>query len=116
MPIFQAKVNVSLRPSVLDPAGEATRSAANRLGIEGLTKLRIGKCIELEIDAKNEIEAREKIEILSGRLLANPVIEDWILEDLSSSIKSISFCKGLSMVNLFKFITSFIIPKLTKRI
>ncbi len=80
MPTFHARVVVSLRPSVLDPAGEAARSAANRLGVEGIEKLRIGKAIELEILAPDEIEARNRIELLSDRLFANPVIEDWSLE------------------------------------
>ena len=80
MPNYQARVLVSLRPSVLDPAGEATRSAANRLGVHGLKKLRIGKAVSLEIDAPNEAEARRQVEVLAERLLANPVIEDWSLE------------------------------------
>ena len=64
----------------MDPAGEATRSATQRLGIDGVTQLRIGKSIELEIEAANKEEARSKIELMSDRLLANPVIEDWSLE------------------------------------
>ncbi len=84
MPLFQAKVFVQLRPSVLDPAGEATKAAANKLGIDGLTKLRIGKFIELEIDAQDEIEAKRRLDLISEKLLSNPVIEDWTLE-LSSS-------------------------------
>ncbi len=77
---FQAKVFVRLRSSVLDPAGEATKSAANRLGIDGISNLRIGKLIELELHANDEKEARKRLELLSDRLLANPVIEDWNLE------------------------------------
>ena len=80
MPNFQAKVQVSLRTSVLDPAGEATKSAAAKLGIKGLTKLRIGKAIDIEIEASDEQEATTQLELLSDRLLANPVIEDWNLE------------------------------------
>ncbi len=74
---FQAKIEVMLRPSVLDPAGEATKSAALKLGINSVTKLRIGKIIDLEIEASNEHEAQEQVELLSDRLLANPVIENW---------------------------------------
>ena len=77
---FKAQVLVRLRPSVLDPAGEASRAAAKRLGIDGVKKLRIGKVIELEMDAPNEEEARRRLELLSDRLLANPVIEDWSLD------------------------------------
>ena len=80
MSLFKARVFVHLRPSVLDPAGEATRSATKRLGIDGVTQLRIGKSIELEIEAVNKEEARSKIELMSDRLLSNPVIEDWSLE------------------------------------
>ena len=80
MSLFQARVFVHLRPSVLDPAGEATRSATKRLGIDGVTQLRIGKSIELEIEAANKDDARSKIELMSDRLLANPVIEDWNME------------------------------------
>ena len=80
VPRYQARVFVRLRPSVLDPAGEATRGAAARLGVEGISKLRIGKAIELEVDAPDATEARRRLEMLSDRLLANPVIEDWSLE------------------------------------
>ncbi|RNC89127.1 phosphoribosylformylglycinamidine synthase subunit PurS [Parasynechococcus marenigrum] len=80
MPRYQARVLVRLRPSVLDPAGEATRGAAERLGVEGISKLRIGKAVELEVEAPDAEEARRRLEVLSDRLLANPVIEDWSLE------------------------------------
>ena len=80
MSLFKARVFVHLRPSVLDPAGEAARSATKRLGIDGVKQLRIGKSIELEIEATNKDDARSKIELMSDRLLANPVIEDWTLE------------------------------------
>ena len=80
VPRYQARVLVRLRPSVLDPAGEATRGAAARLGVEGISKLRIGKAVELEVDAPDPTEARRRLELLSDRLLANPVIEDRSLE------------------------------------
>ena len=80
MPNFQAKIQVSLRPSVLDPAGEATKSAAIKLGVKGITKLRIGKSVDIEIEAVSEKEAKIQVEMLSDRLLSNPVIEDWTLD------------------------------------
>ena len=80
VPRFQARVLVRLRPSVLDPAGEAALGAAERLGVQGLSKLRIGKAVEMELEAADEAEARRRLELLSDRLLANPVIEDWSLE------------------------------------
>jgi phosphoribosylformylglycinamidine synthase PurS subunit len=80
VPLFHARVQVSLRPSVLDPAGEATRAAASRLGVEGIQRLRIGKAIEVSIEAPDQAAARERLELLSDRLLSNPVIEDWSLD------------------------------------
>ena len=80
VPNYQASVLVTLRPSVLDPAGEATRSAANSLGVDGIEKLRIGKAVSLELHAPDEAEARRRVELLADRLLANPVIEDWTLD------------------------------------
>lgn len=80
MPIFQARVQVSLRPSVLDPAGEATKAAAARLKVEGIQSLRIGKSIQVELEAPDRATAQSQLELLSDRLLANPVIEDWTLE------------------------------------
>lgn len=79
MPLFRARVQVSLRPSVLDPAGEATRAAAARLGVSGISRLRIGRLVEVELEAPDDAAARSQLELLSDRLLANPVIEDWQL-------------------------------------
>jgi len=80
VPLYSARVLVSLRPSVLDPAGEATRAAAARLGVEGISRLRIGKAVEVELEAPDATTARQQLERLSDRLLANPVIENWTLE------------------------------------
>ena len=74
---FLVKVFIRLRPSVLDPAGEAIKSAANKLGVDGINSLRIGKLIETELEASNENELKEKIELLCDRLFANNVIEDY---------------------------------------
>lgn len=80
MPLFKARVLVSLRPSVLDPAGEATRAAAQRLGVEGVRRLRIGKAIEVDLEAADRAEAQARLELLGDRLLANPVIENWSVD------------------------------------
>ena len=73
---FEVKVFIRLRPSVLDPAGEAIKSASSKLGVEGITSLRIGKMIEVKIDS-NEEDIKEKIDLLCDRLFANTVIEDF---------------------------------------
>ena len=80
VPLFSAHVQVSLRSSVLDPAGEATRAAAARFGVGGIRTFRIGKSIHVELEAPDRATAQAQLELLSDRLLANPVIEDWSLE------------------------------------
>jgi phosphoribosylformylglycinamidine synthase subunit PurS len=52
--------------------------------VEGIQRLRIGKAIEVAIEAPDREAARQRLELLSDRLLANPVIEDWSL-DLSEA-------------------------------
>ena len=74
---FSVKVFIRLRPSVLDPAGEATKSASNKLGVEGIKSLRIGKMIEVKIESETENDVRKKIDLLCDRLFANTVIEDY---------------------------------------
>ena len=74
---FSVKVFIRLRPSVLDPAGEATKTASNKLGVEGIKSLRIGKMIEVKIESETEYDVRKKIDLLCDRLFANTVIEDY---------------------------------------
>ena len=74
---FEVKVFIRLRPSVLDPAGEAIKSASSKLGVQGITSLRIGKMIEVKIESETENDVRQKIDLLCDRLFANTVIEDY---------------------------------------
>ena len=75
---FKALVHVRLRGSVSDAAGNAvmnnTRAVAPKLKSN---LLRIGKCIDFWFDAETEEIAREQMDLLSDRMLANTVIEDW---------------------------------------
>ena len=74
---FEVKVFIRLRPSVLDPAGEAIKSASSKFGVQGITSLRIGKMIEVKIEGNQEDDVKEKIDLLCDRLFANTVIEDY---------------------------------------
>ena len=74
---FEVKVFIRLRPSVLDPAGEAIKSASSKLGVQGISSLRIGKMIEVKIEGNQEEDVKEKIDLLCDRLFANTVIEDY---------------------------------------
>jgi len=74
---FNSKVYVTLRPSVLDPAGTAVESGLHQLGYQGVENVRIGKYIELTITADNEESADKQIHQMCDQLLANPVIENY---------------------------------------
>ena len=77
---YKAKIYVTLRPSVLDPAGAAVRSGLHSLGYETVENLRIGKYLELTFAAPDEAAAREQLDGMCDRLLANPVIEVYRFE------------------------------------
>ncbi|PSO54666.1 MAG: phosphoribosylformylglycinamidine synthase subunit PurS [Cyanobacteria bacterium QS_7_48_42] len=74
---YQAYIYVTLRSSVLDPAGVAVQSGLQQLGYEGVEQLRMGKYIELTLTAADEQKARERLDRMCDQLLANPVIEDY---------------------------------------
>ena len=74
---YQARIYVTLRPSVLDPAGVAVESGLKQLGYDGVEQVRIGKYIELMLCAANEDTARQELDRICDQLLANPVIENY---------------------------------------
>ena len=77
---YRAKIWVTLRPSVLDPAGVAVQSGLKYLGYDNVEQLRIGKYIELLITAKDDKMADQELNDICDRLLANPVIENYRFE------------------------------------
>ena len=77
---YHARIYVTLRPSVLDPAGTAVESGLKQLGYEGVEEVRIGKYIELNLIATDETEAKNQLDQMCDRLLANPVIENYRFE------------------------------------
>ena len=74
---IKAKVYVRLRAAVDDSAGNAVRQACGRLSDLKMEKLRLGKLIEVDFEAPDKEYAEKEIEMLSDRLFANAVIEDY---------------------------------------
>ncbi|MDJ1184811.1 phosphoribosylformylglycinamidine synthase subunit PurS [Roseofilum casamattae] len=74
---YRAQIFVTLRPSVLDPAGVAVESGLKQLGYETVAGVRIGKYIDLTLNAEGEEEAQEQLDRMCDQLLANPVIENY---------------------------------------
>ncbi len=77
---YQAQVYVTLRPSVLDPAGTAVRSGLEHMGYDNVEKIRIGKYIEVSLTAESEAAARQQLDKMCDQILANPVIENYRIE------------------------------------
>lgn len=75
--MYKATVNVTLRKSILDPEGKAAHNALQDLGLSDIENVRIGKRIEIDIDADNEDQAFEIAETACSELLANEVMEDF---------------------------------------
>lgn len=82
--IFSARVFVTLKPMVNDPQGLAVRNSLKNLGFSLVRDVRVGKLVELVVEATGEEEARRQVEEMCRRLLANPIIERYSYEIGSS--------------------------------
>ena len=71
-----ARVVVTPKPVVNDPQGITVRGALHRLGFEEVSDVRVGKFIELSLEAESEADARSRVSDMCRKLLANHVIED----------------------------------------
>ncbi|MDF2764346.1 MAG: purS [Rhodospirillales bacterium] len=77
---MKARVHVTLKSGVLDPQGKAIGHALHSLGFAGVRDVRQGKVIELDLEESDPNKARAAIEAMCGKLLANPVIENYTIE------------------------------------
>jgi len=78
---MRARIEVRLKPGILDPQGKAIGGALGGLGYAGLGEVRQGKLIEIDLpDAADRAEAAQKVEAMCKTLLANPVTEDFRVE------------------------------------
>ncbi len=77
---MKARVHVMLKDGVLDPQGEAVRHALGTLGFAGVTGVRQGKVIDLDLAATDRASAEAEVRAMCERLLANTVIEKFTVE------------------------------------
>jgi phosphoribosylformylglycinamidine synthase subunit PurS len=77
---YQAQIFVTLRPSVLDPAGTAVQSGLSHMGYDNVDSVRIGKFVEMTLTAADEAAAKAQLDQVCDQLLANPVIENYRFE------------------------------------
>jgi phosphoribosylformylglycinamidine synthase subunit PurS len=75
----RATVLVRPKPGILDPQGEAVESSLRQLGFP-VAEARVGRLVDLEVEAGDAEEARAKLAEMCERLLANPLIESYEIE------------------------------------
>ena len=82
---FRFEVLVSLKEGLLDPQGKTVQDALPTLGWPNVTGVRVGKHIELSVDAEDEAAARKQVGEMAERFLSNPVIENFRILDVEET-------------------------------
>ncbi len=77
---MQVKIFITLKNGVVDPQGITIKGALESLGHQGIVNIRLGKYIQMELNSRSREEAEKDIEEMCGKLLANPVIENYRYE------------------------------------
>jgi phosphoribosylformylglycinamidine synthase len=77
---MKARIVVRLRPGILDPQGTTIRRALEGLGFPEVRDMRVGKVIDVTLDETDAGRARQRLDEMCRKLLANPVIEDYTCE------------------------------------
>jgi phosphoribosylformylglycinamidine synthase len=72
---YRFRVVVSLKPGLLDPQGKAIEGSLPSMGWANASNVRVGKYVELVVDAETEAAAASQVDEMARRLLSNPVIE-----------------------------------------
>ena len=77
---MKARVHVTLKSGVLDPQGKAVQHSLAGLGFDGVNDVRQGKYIELDLAETDPAKAKESVEAMCQKLLANTVIENFSVD------------------------------------
>ena len=77
-------VNVTPKPGILDPQGRAVEGSLDHLGIEGVRSVRVGRRVELTVEAADATAALVVVQRLASELLANPLIESYAIEPIGA--------------------------------
>ncbi len=78
--MWKAKIEITLKKSVLDPQGAAVKSSLEVLGYANIRDLRVGKYLEFGLESVSREEGEAQVKEMCRRLLVNPVIEDYEFE------------------------------------
>jgi len=75
--LYLAKIHVTLKPTVNDPQGITVQGGLQMLGFNSVKRVRIGKYMEVQVEAPDRAAAQAQVEEMCHKLLANPVIEQY---------------------------------------
>jgi phosphoribosylformylglycinamidine synthase PurS subunit len=87
---FRYAVNVLPKPGILDPQGRAVELSLPHLKVTNVSKVRVGRRVELTVTAGAEAEARAVVDGLAKELLSNPLIEVYAIELLEGTSSAVS--------------------------
>ncbi len=87
---FRFAINVTPKPGILDPQGRAVEGSLGHLGIDGVSEVRVGRRVELTVDAADPGSALATADRLASELLSNPLIEAYAVEALAATSTSSS--------------------------
>ncbi len=74
---FKAEVHVMPKKEILDPQGKAVMLGLQNLGIQNINDVRVGRHIDLEVEAADREDAESKVEQACKKLLANVIMETY---------------------------------------
>jgi phosphoribosylformylglycinamidine synthase len=82
---FRFAVNVTPKEGILDPQGRAVEQSLPHLGVTSVSHVRVGRRVEMTVEAPDEATARAIADRLAGELLANALIEQYVVEALGGA-------------------------------
>lgn len=80
---MKSKVIVTLKEGVLDPQGQTIQRSLKKMGHDSIVSVRQGKYFEVEFSGVSSAEARKITQEIAAKVLSNPIIESFEVEDLS---------------------------------
>ena len=80
---MKAEIQITLNKAVLDPQGQAVLQALHRLGFTDAQDVRVGKVVHVDLENQDSAKAIERLNAMSEKLLANPVMEDFHVKIVS---------------------------------
>ena len=89
MSAYRVAVNVLPKDGILDPQGRAVEGSLGHLGVDGVSAVRVGRRVELTVEAASEADALTTVERLAGELFSNPLIESFTVEATGDRVDAV---------------------------